>query len=122
MKKNILVVDDSESIREVVSSGLIKAGYHVVVGVNGQHALEMLGKAGPFDLVITDLNMPIMDGISFLREMRNLDAYKYLPVLILTTESQAAKKEEARLAGATGWIIKPFVHEKLITVVKKVIG
>jgi two-component system chemotaxis response regulator CheY len=73
-------------------------------------------------LLITDLNMPVMDGITFLKEVRQIPAFRYLPILLLTTESQEAKKQEARNAGATGWIIKPFVKEKLIAVVKKVLS
>jgi len=120
MKKNILIVDDSESIREIVAIALQEAGYNVTKAVNGQDGLLKLDTLNNLGLVISDLNMPIMDGISFLKEIRNIDKYKYLPVVILTTESQETKKMEAKKAGATGWIIKPFEKHKLITVVKKV--
>ena len=121
IEKNILIVDDSESIRLVVSLGLKEAGYNVVAGINGQDGLRLL-EENKVDLIISDLNMPIMDGITFLKEVRKHDRYKFLPLLSLTTESQESKKIEAKQAGATGWIIKPFVKEKLLAVVKKVIG
>jgi len=121
MNKTILIIDDSESIREVVASGLESAGYQVIKGIHGEDGLKCLREHGAIDLVITDLNMPVMDGIGFLKEVRQLPEHRYLPVLILTTESQESKKQEARQAGATGWIIKPFSNEKLVTVVKKVI-
>lgn len=122
MAKKILIVDDSESIRLVVGTALRAEGYDVIVGNDGQHALELLLESEGVNLIVSDLNMPRMNGISFLKEVRKLDKYKYLPFLILTTESQESKKMEAKQSGATGWIIKPFVKEKLIAVVKKVIS
>lgn len=121
MKNNILIVDDSESIREVIASGLEMSGYNVTKGINGEDGLKCLNDLSEVDLIITDLNMPVMDGISFLKEVRKNEKYKYLPILILTTESQEAKKQEAREAGATGWIIKPFSKERLVSVIKKVL-
>lgn len=121
MKKNILIVDDSESIREVVSIALQSEGYNVFTGIDGQDGLKVLLENTNVNLIISDLNMPNMNGITFLKEVRKIDKYKYLPILILTTESQEAKKLEAKQEGATGWIIKPFVKEKLLAVVKKVI-
>ncbi|PBQ33765.1 two-component system response regulator [Sphingobacteriaceae bacterium] len=121
MKKNILIIDDSESIREVIATGLESAGYTVIKGINGEDGLKCLAANPSLELIITDLNMPVMDGISFLKEVRKSEKHKYLPVIILTTESQEAKKQEARNAGATGWIIKPFSKEKLINVIKKVV-
>lgn len=121
MKKNVLIIDDSESIREVVASGLEISGYNVIKGINGEDGLNCLSLNENIDLIITDLNMPVMDGITFLKEVRKNSRYRYLPVIILTTESQETKKQEAKNAGATGWIIKPFSKEKLITVIKKVI-
>ena len=119
MKKTILVVDDSESIREAVSFTLENAGYNVLTGTNGQDAIKYLdGKE--INAVITDLNMPEIDGIGLIQEIRKKSAYQYTPIIILTTESQAAKKEEAKEAGATGWIVKPFVQDKLLAVIKKV--
>jgi two-component system chemotaxis response regulator CheY len=121
MKKNILIIDDSESIREVIASGLEMSGYNVIKGVNGEDGLRSLNENKNVDLIITDLNMPVMDGITFLKEVRKDPQYRYLPIIILTTESQEVKKQEAKNAGATGWIIKPFSKEKLVTVIKKVI-
>jgi two-component system, chemotaxis family, chemotaxis protein CheY len=122
MKRKILIVDDSESIREVVAQGLSEAGFTVIKGMNGSDGLQLLLENLDVQLIITDLNMPIMNGIELLKEVRKINSCKYLPVIILTTESQDAKKQEAKSAGATGWIIKPFVNEKLIAVVKKVLG
>ncbi len=121
MAKNILIVDDSESIREVVGLALRDAGYNVIIAVDGQEGLKLLLENDNINLILSDLIMPVMDGITFLQEVRKLDRYKYLPMLMLTTESQEAKKIEAKKLGATGWIIKPFVKEKLLAVIKKVI-
>lgn len=120
MAKNILIVDDSESIREVVSFTLENEGYNVLVGVDGKDALKYLD-GSTIDLIITDLHMPEMDGIELIREVRAMEAYQRIPILFLTTESQAAKKMEAKEAGATGWIIKPFVPAKLLAALKKVL-
>jgi len=120
MSKNIIVIDDSESIRELVSLTLKNSGYNVELGVDGQDALRFFD-GRDIDLVITDLNMPHLDGIGLIKEIRKKDGYSTLPILVLTTESQAEKKEEAKEAGATGWIVKPFVSEKLLSVVAKVI-
>jgi len=120
MKKTILIADDSESVRDVVSFTLENAGFNILIGVDGEDALKYLdGKE--IDLVLTDLHMPKMDGISLIRQIRGKDAYKFTPILILTTESQMGKKEEAKSAGATGWIVKPFVPEKLLDTIQKVI-
>jgi two-component system chemotaxis response regulator CheY len=120
MEKTILIVDDSESIREVVSFTLENAGYKVLAGVDGEDALKYLdGKE--INLVLTDLHMPNRDGISLIKEIRTKAAYQYVPILLLTTESQAAKKDEAKAAGATGWIVKPFVQDKLLAVIQKLI-
>lgn len=120
MTKNILIVDDSESIRELVGLTLESSGYQIEKGVDGKDALRFLD-GRELDLVITDLNMPEMDGIQLIREIRKNPSYNTVPILMLTTESQASKKDEAKAAGATGWIVKPFVQDKLIQVVKKVI-
>lgn len=120
MSKKILIVDDSESIREVINYTLANAQYDVLVGVDGTDAMKHLdGK--PINLIITDLNMPNMNGIELIKEVRAKSEYKYTPILVLTTESQAAKKIEAKEAGATGWIIKPFVTDKLLAVIQKVL-
>ena len=120
MAKKILIVDDSESIREVVSFTLENEGYNILSAVDGKDALNHLD-GSPVDLIITDLHMPNMNGIELIKEVRTMDAYKRVPILFLTTESQAAKKMEAKEAGATGWIIKPFVPAKLIAAINKVI-
>lgn len=121
MGKNILIVDDSESIREVVSFTLEEAGHSVVSAIDGVDALARLDECETVDLIITDLHMPNMDGIELIREVRTQEKYQFTPILFLTTESQVAKKMEAKEAGATGWIIKPFVPEKLLAALKKVI-
>jgi two-component system, chemotaxis family, chemotaxis protein CheY len=120
MQKTILIADDSSSVRDLVSLTLETAGYNVISGVDGQDALKFLN-GGEIHLVITDLHMPNMDGISLIKEIRANEQYQYTPILLLTTESSASKKQDAKEAGATGWIIKPFVQEKLLEVVQKVI-
>ena len=120
MAKTILIIDDSESIREIVSFTLENEGYKVLVGEDGQKALKFLDN-GPIDLILTDLHMPVMNGIEFIKVVRNNPNHKSVPILFLTTESQTAKKMEAKEAGATGWIIKPFVPAKLIEAINKVI-
>lgn len=120
MGKIILFVDDSESIREIVQFTLENEGYQVLLGINGTDALKHLN-GNPIDLIITDLHMPEMNGIELIKEIRKISAYRRTPILFLTTESQASKKIEAKEAGATGWIIKPFVPAKLIAAINKVI-
>ena len=120
MAKKILIVDDSESIREVVSFTLENAGHDVLVAVDGEDALKFLDGRS-IDLIITDLHMPALDGIGLIKKVRAMDEYARIPILFLTTESQAAKKLEAKEAGATGWIIKPFVPEKLLAALNKVL-
>lgn len=120
MGKTILIVDDSESIREVVSFTLGNEGYNVLVGVDGKDALKFLDGQS-IDLVITDLHMPVMDGIELIKTVRKTEGYQRIPILFLTTESQVAKKMEAKEAGATGWIIKPFVPSKLLDAISKVL-
>lgn len=122
MEQNILIVDDSESILEMLGSTLSLAGYQVLKASNGEEGVKCLLKAEQhIKLVITDLNMPKMNGIDLVSEVRKHQTYKYLPILILTTESQMKKREEAKKAGATGWIVKPFDQEQLLNTVKKVI-
>ncbi len=120
MAKKILIVDDSESIRDVVNYTLAANGHDVLVGMDGEDALKHLN-GQQIDLVITDLYMPNMDGISLIKEIRKDENYKRTPILFLTTESQQEKKMEARSAGATGWIIKPFIPDNLIAVINKVL-
>ena len=117
----ILVVDDSASMRQMVEFTLKEAGHRVMVAEDGQVALN-LARGAPADLVITDVNMPNMDGITLIKELRTLPAYKFTPILILTTEATTEKKMEGKGAGATGWIVKPFNPEKLLATVNKVLG
>ncbi len=121
MKKNILILDDSESIREVVIFTLEKSGHNVYAAVDGVDALKYLD-GRELDLIITDLYMPNMNGLEFIKEVRNTEKYKYTPILYLTTESQQDKKQEAKKAGATGWIVKPFMPEKLLAAINKIIN
>ncbi|NOX75940.1 MAG: response regulator [Gammaproteobacteria bacterium] len=118
---NILAVDDSASMRQMVVFTLKGAGHQVAEAKDGQEALG-LAKSQKFDLVLTDVNMPRMDGISLARELRALPAFKFVPILMLTTEAGLNKKQEGRAAGATGWIVKPFNPEQLLATIKKVMG
>jgi two-component system chemotaxis response regulator CheY len=120
MPKRILIVDDSPTMRQMVSFTLREANFDVLEAENGQEALKKV-QGEKFDLILTDLNMPIMDGITFIRNARGLAATKYVPILMLTTESQAEKKAEGKSAGATGWIVKPFDPPKLLAVIGKVL-
>ncbi len=121
MKKKVLTVDDSRTMRDMVSFTLKGAGYDVVEAADGQQALGVIG-ANKVDLVITDLNMPVMDGLTLIRRLRATPTHRTLPILMLTTEADEKKKAEGRAVGATGWIVKPFNPEKLISVVQKVCG
>lgn len=118
--KKILAVDDSASMRQMVGFTLKKAGFDVKEAKDGSEALE-IAKGESFDAVISDVNMPVMDGITLIRELRALPAYKFTPMLMLTTESGLDKKTEGKAAGATGWIVKPFNPDQLLAVIKKVI-
>jgi two-component system chemotaxis response regulator CheY len=118
--RQILTVDDSASIRQMVSFTLTKAGYQVSEAVDGRDGLAKTGQQ-KFDLVVTDLNMPNMDGVQMITAIRKLPGYGFTPILMLTTESQAEKKSEGRKAGATGWIVKPFNAAQLIAVVQKLV-
>jgi two-component system chemotaxis response regulator CheY len=121
MAKNILLVDDAAVIRHIVSLTLRKSGYDVVEAVNGQDAIEKLASS-QVEMVITDLNMPVMDGIEFIRHMRNTPKYRFMPILMLTTVSQEEKKLEGKQAGASGWIFKPFHSHELIEAVRKYVA
>ncbi|HHC72865.1 MAG TPA: response regulator [Thiotrichales bacterium] len=118
---SILAVDDSASMRQMVVFTLRGAGYDVTEAADGEQALN-LAKSRKFNLVLTDINMPKMDGIELTRRLRALPAYKFVPIITLTTESAANKKMEGKAAGATGWIVKPFNPNQLIATIKKVIG
>lgn len=121
MGKTILTVDDSASMRQLVGFTLKGAGYDVVEAIDGQDALSKL-KGSSVHMILTDLNMPNLDGIGLIKAVRADAAAKFLPIVMLTTESQDSKKQEGKTAGATGWITKPFKPEQLIAVVKKVLG
>ncbi len=118
---SVLAVDDSQSMRDLVRFVLQRAGYEVVQARDGVEALEVARDAR-VDLVLTDVHMPRMDGITLVRNLRGLPEYKYVPMLILTTESSAEKKLEGKQAGATGWIVKPFDPPKLLATVAKVLS
>jgi two-component system, chemotaxis family, chemotaxis protein CheY len=120
VSKNVLVVDDSTSMRQMVAFTLKDVGFEVIEGSNGQEAItRVAGKQ--IHLVITDLNMPVMDGMTLIRQLRAKPEFKFTPILMLTTESQESKKQEGKAAGATGWIVKPFRPEQLLQVVTKVV-
>lgn len=118
--KQILTVDDSSSVRQMVAFTLGKAGYGVTEAVDGKDGLTKAGTM-KFDLIITDLNMPNLDGIGLIDGVRKLTGYAFVPILMLSTESQQEKKEAGRKAGATGWIVKPFNAEQLTAVVQRLI-
>jgi two-component system chemotaxis response regulator CheY len=121
MTAKILTVDDSASIRLTTRVTLSNAGYAVTEAVDGLDGLSKL-KAGEYDLVVTDLNMPNMDGLTMIRELRKLPAHTGVPVIFLTTESDGELKAQAKAAGATGWLTKPFDPESLVKIARKVLG
>jgi len=121
MSKTVLVVDDSVSMRQMVTFTLKGAGYEVVEAGDGCEAVAKLNGGAKPNLVITDLNMPNMDGISLIKEIRGMAAHKFTPVLMLTTESADSKKKEGQSAGATGWIVKPFNPDQMLATIKKVL-
>jgi len=121
MAMKILAVDDSASMRQMVCFTLKGAGYEVEEAADGKQGLDK-AKSGKFNLVISDVNMPVMDGLTLIKQLRALPDYKFTPILMLTTESASDKKQEVRAAGATGWIVKPFNPEQLLATIKKVLG
>jgi two-component system, chemotaxis family, chemotaxis protein CheY len=121
MSKRIMIVDDSETMRMMVAFTLKEKGYEVVEAYDGRCALQKL-KDGPVDMMITDVNMPNLDGIELVRKIREHEESRFMPVILLTTESRESKKQEGRAVGATGWMVKPFRSEQLIGLVRKVIG
>jgi len=121
MSANILTVDDSASIRLTTRIALTGAGYSVTEAVDGADGLNKL-KTGNFDLIVTDLNMPNMDGLTMIRGLRQLPAYMGTPVIFLTTESDGDLKQQAKAAGATGWLTKPFEPDTLVKIARKVLG
>jgi len=120
MNKTILIADDSNSLRQMVAMTLTQAGYQVIEAVHGQDAVEKAVDQ-TIHLVITDLNMPVMNGIELIKQLRSGTTHRFTPMLMLTTESDATKKQEGRAAGATGWILKPFNPDQLLAVIKKVL-
>ncbi|MFO7982747.1 MAG: response regulator [Desulfuromonadales bacterium] len=120
MSKRIMTVDDSASVRQMVSFTLKNSGYDVLEADDGQAALEMMQEQA-VDMIVTDLNMPRLDGIELIREARKLPGGKFIPIIMLTSESQAGKKQQGKEAGATGWIVKPFKPEQLLAVVQRVL-
>ncbi|MBB6253375.1 response regulator [Nitrospirillum iridis] len=121
MAKTVLSVDDSPSVRQMVKLTLAGAGYNVLQAGDGAEGLAK-AKDTAVDLVVTDLNMPVMDGLDLIRALRQLPDYRGVPILFLTTESDTGLKQAAKAAGATGWITKPFQQEQLVAVVRKVLG
>jgi two-component system, chemotaxis family, chemotaxis protein CheY len=119
--KTILTVDDSASMRQMVKLTLSQVGYNVIEAGDGVQGLAT-ARGAAVDMVLTDLNMPGMDGLALIRELRKLPSFTGVPIILLTTESDAARKQEAKAAGATGWITKPFQPEQLVSVTKKVMG
>ena len=120
MLATILAVDDSASMRQIVGFTLRHAGYSVVEAADGAEALAY-ARSNAANLVLTDVNMPQMDGITLVRELRKLEAYKFVPMLVLTTEASQDKKMEGKQAGATGWLVKPFDPQKLLATIAKVL-
>lgn len=116
----ILAVDDSKSMRQMVNQTLVDAGFDTVMACDGVEALD-LAKTFTADLVLTDVNMPNMDGITLVKRLRELPDYRYKPILVLTTESSMEKKMEGKNAGASGWIVKPFDPDRLVATVRRVL-
>ncbi|MBB5019362.1 two-component system chemotaxis response regulator CheY [Chitinivorax tropicus] len=121
MSKRILTVDDSASIRQMVIFSLKAVGYEVVDASDGAEGVAK-AKSGKFDLILTDQNMPKMDGLTLIKTLRAMPEYRTTPILMLTTESSDSMKAQGRAAGATGWLVKPFDPQKLVDVVKRVLG
>ncbi|WP_158917234.1 response regulator [Caulobacter sp. S45] len=119
MSMTVLTVDDSRTMRDMLKLALSEAGYNVIQAEDGIHGLEVLQGSSP-DVIITDINMPRMDGFGFIEGVRRDDTYRAVPILVLTTESDAEKKSRARAAGATGWIVKPFDRAKLVDAIRRV--
>ena len=119
--KTIMLVDDSATILLSISNILVKAGYAVDKAANAAEGLKKFAGGSKVDLLITDLNMPGMNGIEFIKEVRKLPSYKFMPILFLTTESQQAKRAEAKAAGASGWLVKPATADELLSTIKLVV-
>jgi two-component system chemotaxis response regulator CheY len=120
MSKIVLTVDDSRTMRDMLNLALVEAGYRVVQAVDGMHGLEMLRGEETPHVIVTDLNMPKLDGFGFIEAVRKDAQFRGIPILVLTTESDVEKKNRARQAGATGWIVKPFDSLKLVDAIRRV--
>lgn len=121
MGKTALIVDDSRTMRQMVAFTLTSAGFTVVEAEDGKDAVNKVSGGAKMDIVVTDLNMPEMDGIALIKELRKMSTFKFTPILMLTTESAMEKKKEGKEAGATGWIVKPFNPEVLLKTIAKVL-
>ncbi|MDH5681808.1 MAG: response regulator [Spirochaetota bacterium] len=122
MSKNILTVDDSPSMRQIIKSCLSREGYLVSEAENGKAALDKISHTNHFDLFIVDVNMPVMDGITFVKEARKLAGLENVPIVMLTTESGMDKKAEGQVAGATGWITKPFEPHQFVKIIERLLS
>jgi two-component system chemotaxis response regulator CheY len=120
VSKKLLIVDDSASMRSVVSMTLKGAGYDVIEACDGKDALAKLD-GQKLNLIISDVNMPVMDGLTFIKQVKQLPAYKFTPIIMLTTESDQAKRDQARAAGAKAWVIKPFQPQQMLDAVSKLV-
>ena len=121
MSKTALIVDDSPTMRQMVALTLANAGFKVVEAEHGKDAMSKVSDGPKMDIVVTDLNMPEMDGISLIKELRKMASFKFTPILMLTTESAADKKQAGKEAGATGWIVKPFNPEVMLKIIAKIL-
>jgi len=119
MSLTVLTVDDSRTMRQMLQHALTQAGFNVIQAEDGVEGLEVLSRSNP-DAIVTDINMPRIDGFGFIEGVRSQNDYRAIPILVLTTESDGEKKERARRAGATGWIVKPFDPEKLVNAIRRV--
>ncbi|MCP4449244.1 MAG: response regulator [Myxococcales bacterium] len=117
----ILVIDDSATMRQLLSTTLVEAGHQVVLAKDGMEALAIAQGSTP-EVVMTDINMPRMDGLTLIKKLRAMPAYKRIPIIVLTTEIDSKKKQIAKMAGATGWVTKPFDPPKLLAAIKRVVG
>lgn len=121
MNRTALIVDDSRTMRQMVAFTLTNAGFTVIEAEDGKDAVKKVSGGVKMDIVVTDLNMPEMDGITLIKELRKMNTFKFTPILMLTTESTVEKKKEGKEAGATGWIVKPFNPDVLLKTIAKVL-
>jgi two-component system, chemotaxis family, chemotaxis protein CheY len=119
MSKTVLVVDDSSSLRSLVKMALVRAGYTVIEGGDGKEGLAQLDKAGKVHLIVSDVNMPNMDGITFVQQIKQHAKHRFIPVIMLTTEDEVGKMQQAKAAGARAWLVKPFNPPELLDVVTR---